>query len=209
MSLNIKLTITGIFIYAFCFAQNDTLPANQYIAEDPETVFFHAEFFRPVSINDSFWGEYNTYGGFALDFNWFVIPELTLGTHYSVFGGRVENRENTGNISGTTTNLLGINVGYYHAFNRELSLHTTAGLGVVYYTNRAPEDKFTEEGDATWLQSELAFRFDRTMAVYVKAATRWDRMDIKAPRELEDYFNKHSLLILGFGLRIHFQNPGG
>lgn len=191
-------------------AQDSISNPRQYVPEDPETVFFTGEFYRGYSVNNSSWENYSTLG-FGLDFNWFVFPFLTIGGHYGLMFGDLKEGEvsNTGTIHDITSHMLGLHLGYYHAFNREWNLHTQAGFGEVNNRNKAPDAKFTEQGNTLWLQSAFAYRFDKTAAIYIKASLRWDRMNIDTPQVLNDYFNKHSLLLIGFGVRLHLQNPGG
>ena len=75
--------------------------------------------------------------------------------------------------------------------------------------NRAPDSRFTENGNSLMLRSELGYRFDKTAAIFIKATLRWDRMEIDTPSVLDDYFNKHSLLLPVFGVRLQLQNPDG
>lgn len=191
-------------------AQDTIVNPRQYVPEDPESVFFSGEFYRGYSVNNSSWEKYSNLG-FGLDFNWFVFPFLTFGAHYGVTYGDLKNDniDQTGPITDITSQLIGFHVGHYYAFNREWNLHTQIGFGEVHNRSRAAGKKITEIGNNFWLQSAIGFRFDRTAAIYLKASLRRDRMKIDAPRELDDYFNKHSLLMLGFGVRLHLQNPGG
>ena len=183
---------------------------NQYVATDPETVFFVGEFFRGYSVNNSSWENYSQLG-FGLDFNWFVLPFLTLGGQYNLTTSNLKEGRisNTGPVNKITTHYLGVHVGYYHAFNKEWNLHSTAGFGNVQNVNKAPDSHFTEDGNSLILQSALGYRFDRTAAIFLKATLRRDVMDIETPPALASYFNKHTLLMIGFGVRIHLQNPNG
>lgn len=149
--------------------------------------------------------------GFGLDFNWFVLPFLTIGGQYNLTAGNLKEDQisNTGSVNKITTHYLGLHLGYYHAFNREWSLHSLAGFGEVHNVNRAPDSRFTEDGNSLMLRSELGYRFDKTAAIFIKATLRWDKMEIETPQVLDDYFNKHSLLLVGFGVRLHLQNPDG
>ncbi|MBZ9730455.1 hypothetical protein LB467_12235 [Salegentibacter sp. JZCK2] len=207
-----KLLFFAIFFPLLLNAQ-DSIPEphrNQYVATDPETVFFEGEFFRGYSLNNSSWENFSK-SGFGLDVNWFVMPFLTLGGEYNVTRGN--SRENysghTGSINRITSHYQGLHLGYYHAFNKEWNLHNVAGFGVFQNINRAPDSRFTEEGNSLMLESALGYRIDRTAAIYLKATLRWDRMEIKTPQVLDDYFNKHSLLLISFGVRLHLQNPNG
>ena len=207
-----RLLFIALFLPLLLNAQ-DTIPEphpNQYVATDPETVFFVGEFFRGYSVNNSSWENYSQLG-FGLDFNWFVLPFLTIGGEYSLMGGNLKGEDinNTGAVKGITSHYLGLHLGYYHAFNKEWNLHTLAGFGEVNNVNRAPDSRFTENGNSLMLRSELGYRFDKTGAIFIKATLRWDRMDIDTPPTLHDYINKHSLLLLGFGVRLHLQNPNG
>ena len=212
MSSAIKLFLIVIFFPLVLTAQ-DTIPEphrNQYVATDPETVFFVGEFFRGYSVNNSSWENYSQLG-FGLDFNWFVLPFLTIGGEYSYMSGDLKEGDlsNTGAIKRINSHYLGLHLGYYHAFNKEWNIHTLAGFGEVNNVNRAPDSRFTEEGNSLMLRSELGYRLDKTAAIFVKATLRWDRMDIDTPPALDSYFNKHTLLMIGFGVRIHLQNPNG
>ena len=212
MSLAIKLFLITIFFPLLLTAQ-DTIPEphkNQYVATDPETVFFVGEFFRGYSVNNSSWENYSQLG-FGLDFNWFVLPFLTIGGEYNFMSGNLkeENISNTGRINRIKSHYLGLHLGYYYAFNKEWNLHTLAGFGEVNNVNHAPDSRFTEKGNSLMLRSELGYRFDKTAAIFIKATLRWDRMKIDTLPVLDDYFNKHSLLLLSFGVRLHLQNPDG
>ncbi len=83
-----RLLFIALFFPLLLNAQ-DTIPEphpNQYVATDPETVFFVGEFFRGYSVNNSSWENYSQLG-FGLDFNWFVLPFLTIGGEYSLYDG--------------------------------------------------------------------------------------------------------------------------
>ncbi|WP_282016924.1 hypothetical protein [Salegentibacter mishustinae] len=206
-----------LFLFAILFplslTAQDSIPEphpNQYVATDPETVFFVGEFFRGYSVNNSSWENYSQLG-FGLDFNWFVLPFLTLGGQYNLTTSNLKEGRisNTGPVNKITTHYLGVHVGYYHAFNKEWNLHSTAGFGNVQNVNKAPDSHFTEDGNSLILQSALGYRYDRTAAIFLKATVRRDVMDIETPPALDSYFNKHTLLMIGFGVRIHLQNPNG
>ncbi|WP_156101221.1 hypothetical protein [Salegentibacter sp. Hel_I_6] len=212
MNSTFRVSLIAIFLPLLMNAQ-DSIPEphrNQYVATDPETVFFVGEFFRGYSVNNSIWENYSQLG-FGLDFNWFVLPYLTIGGQYSVGKANLKEGQisNTGPVNRITTHYLGLHLGYYHAFNREWNLHSQAGFGEVHNVNHAPDSRFTEDGNSLMLQSALGYRFDKTATIFLKATLRWDRMDIEAPPALDDYFNKHSLLLIGFGVRLHLQNPNG
>lgn len=212
MNSTIKLCLVAIFFPLLLTAQDSIQKPhpNQYVATDPETVFFVGEFFRGYSVNNSSWENYSQLG-FGVDFNWFVLPFLTIGGQYSLMGGNLKREDisNTGAVKGVTTHYIGLHLGYYHAFNKEWNLHSLAGFGTVHNGNRAPDSRFTEDGNSLMLQSAIGYRFDRTATIFLKATLRWDRMDIETPQVLNDYFNKHSLLLIGFGVRLHLQNPNG
>lgn len=207
-----KLLFVALFFPLLLSAQ-DSIPEphrNQYVATDPETVFFVGEFFRGYNVNNSSWENYSQLG-FGLDFNWFVLPFLTVGGQYNVTAANLQEGQisNTGTVNKITTHYLGVHLGYYHAFNKEWNLHSLAGFGKVNNVNRTPDSRFTEEGNSLILQSSLGYRFDKTAAIFLKATLRRDVMDIETPQVLNDYFNKHSLLMIGFGVRLHLQNPNG
>ncbi|TDN87373.1 hypothetical protein DET49_11263 [Salegentibacter sp. 24] len=212
MNSTIKLSLLVVFFPLFLSAQDSISDPhrNQYVTTDPETVFFVGEFFRGYSVNNSSWENYSKLG-FAVDFNWFVFPFLTIGGQYSLMGGNLKGEDisNTGAVKGVTTHYLGLHLGYYHAFNREWNLHSLAGFGTVQNGNRSPDSRFTEDGNSLMLQSAIGYRFDRTASIFLKATLRWDRMNIETPQVLKDYFNKHGLLLIGFGVRLHLQNPNG
>lgn len=180
------------------------------LPDDPETVFFNLELFNSIGIGDHVLArDYNIGIGFGFDFNWFVLQEFTIGTHFSVFQNGVKNPENTGNIRNTNVYLFGLDLGYYYAFDQHWNLHATAGIGSINYTHRAPEDKFTESGTSYWVQVQVAHRFNKTLAVYFKLQPRWDKFNIEVPEHLNNYFNNNIFLNPGLGLRINLQNPGG
>lgn len=202
-----------VVLFPYCFQAQDSIPEphpNQYVAEDPETVFLELDFHRMLTLNDSSWENFST-RGFGLDFNWFAFPFLTIGAQYSYMGGGLKESKiaNTGNIRRVRNHFFGFHAGYYHAFNREWNYHGQLGFGEVSNTNRSPDSRFTENGNNLFIRNTVAYRLDRTMAFFLKTTIRWDRLAIEAPAGLDDYFNKHSLLLLGFGVRINFQNPGG
>lgn len=202
-------------VFHFSFLQGQDLREEQEIFEeevkaDPETVFFNLELFRPVAIgNYSLAKDYNMGVGVALDFNWFVLPELTLGTHASVTGGSVKNTRRIGNIQSTTIYLFGVDIGYYHAFDEEWNIHASTGLGVIDYRHSAPEDKFSEPGNAYWVQLQVGYRINRTIAFYFKLQPRYDKLKITAPPSIERYINNQIMINAGLGFRINLQNPGG
>jgi hypothetical protein len=210
MNSTIKLALVAIFFPLLINTQDSIREPHrkQYVATDPETEFFVGEFFRGYSVNNSSWENYSQLG-FGLDFNWFVLPFLSIGGQYSMMGANLNESQisNTGPVNKITTHYLGLHLGYYHALNREWNLHSLAGFGEVHNVNRAPDSRFTEDGNSLMLQSALGYRFDKTASIFLKATLRWDRMEIETPQVLNDYFNKHSLLLIGFGVRLHLQNP--
>src|SRR5690606_26356057 len=211
MSLNIKI----LFFIFFCgiitvWSQEKAGGTEEALYDDPETVFFNLELFNSIGIGDHVLARnYNIGIGFGFDFNWVVLQEFTLGTHFSVFQSGVKNPENTGNIQNTNVYLFGLDLGYYYAFDQHWNLHATAGIGSINYTHRAPEDKFTESGTSYWVQVQVAHRFNKTLAVYFKLQPRWDKLNIEVPEQLNNYFNNNLFLNPGLGLRINLQNPGG
>lgn len=210
MSLNIKLFFLVLLSsITICNAQ-DTSVENDDFNDDPETVFFNFEIFRPVGMGDSFLArDYNTGAGFAFDFNWFFVPNFTVGTHFNIFRGSVENQSAVGNIQSTTVAMFGLTAGYYYEVDQHWNVHATTGFGTLNYRNTAPEDKFSEQGTSYWVQVQVAYRFNKTVAVYFKMEPRLDKLKIVAPPGLDQYFNRHFMLNPGFGLRINFHNPGG
>ena len=87
MSLAIKNFLIVALLPFFLDAQ-DSMPephTNQYVNEDPETVFLEFDCHRMVSLNNSFWENYST-RGLSLDFNWFAFPFLTIGVQYGYMG---------------------------------------------------------------------------------------------------------------------------
>ena len=182
----------------------------QEIKSDPETVFFNFEVFRPIPFGDnSLAMDYSMGPGVAFDFNWFATPELTFGTHASITGGSVDDISRIGNIEKTTIYLFGLDVGYYHAFDEEWNVHATAGLGALDYHHSAPEDKFSESGTSYWVQVQVGYRINRTIAVYFKMQPRYDRLNIAAPASIERYINNQLMINSGIGFRVNLQNPGG
>lgn len=211
MSLNIKILIFLLFCgVSIVRAQEKVESTEEDFNADPETVFFNFELFRPLVIgNSSLARDYNTTLGFAFDFNWFVLQELTIGTYFSVFGSNGVNHARIGNIQTTTGYLFGVDAGYYYEFDRHWNIHATVGIGKINYRNSAPEDKFSELGNSYWLQVHVAHRFNKTIALYFKMAPRIDKLEIKAPESMDNFFNNHLFLNPGFGLRINLHNPGG
>ncbi|QCY69569.1 hypothetical protein FHG64_09275 [Antarcticibacterium flavum] len=143
IALNIKLLFLLLFCgITFCNAQE--IPGgNDDFNDDPETVFFNLEIFRPVGIGNSFLAkDYNDGAGLAFDFNWFFLPQFTLGTHINIFGSSVKNQSAVGNIQKTSVSIFGLTAGYYHEMDRHWNLHATAGFGALNYRNTAPRISF-------------------------------------------------------------------
>jgi hypothetical protein len=210
MPLNTKLFFLLLFsAITICNAQ-ETIVENDDFNDDPETVFFNFEIFRPVGIGDSFLArDYNIGAGFAFDFNWFFVPNFTVGTHFNIFRSSVENQSAVGNIQSTSVAMFGLTAGYYYEVDQHWNVHATAGFGTLNYRNTAPEDKFSEPGTSYWVQVQVAYRFNKTVAVYFKMEPRLDKLEIQAPPGLDQYFNRHFMLNPGLGLRLNFHNPGG
>ena len=211
MSLNIKILFFLFFYGATTvLGQEKVESTEETFNDDPETVFFNLELFNSIGIGDhSLARDYNIGIGFGFDFNWFVLKEVTIGTHFSVFQNAVKNNANTGNIQNTTVYLFGLDVGYYYEIDQDWNLHATAGIGSIMNTHRAPEDKFAESGTSYWVQLQVAHRFNKTLAIYFKLQPRWDKHNIEVPEHLKNYFNNKIFLIPGVGIRINLQNPGG
>ena len=216
MSLKFKSFFLILFVVSnFCYIHAQEVPSQDESIEDefevnPETVFFNLEIFRPVAIgNYALAKDYTMSPGVAFDFNWFALPELTLGTHISITGGTVNDPSRIGNISNTTIYLLGIDIGYYYAFDKEWNIHASAGYGILDYRHSAPQDKFSEQGNSFWLQVQLGYRINRTIAVYFKLQPRYDKLNIAAPSSIDRYINNQIIINPGLGFRINLQNPGG
>ncbi len=211
MSLNIKVLIFLLFCSVNVVrAQEKAENTKKEFNDDPETVFFNFELFNSIGVgNHSLARDYNPGIGFGFDFNWFVLQEVTIGTHFSVFGNSVKNPENTGNIQNTNVYLFGVDAGYYYELDQHWNIHATVGIGRINYMHRAPEDNFTESGTSYWLQFQVAHRFNKTIAIYFKIQPRWDNLNIIAPEPLNNYFNSLIFLNPGLGFRINFHNPGG
>ncbi|MCH4822529.1 hypothetical protein ML462_05030 [Gramella lutea] len=209
MNLNTKLVIFLFLFTGILSAQEEEkINANQY-TEDPETVFFNVELFYPVSIGNSVYSEYDFDPGYAIDFNWFFKPELTLGVRFAVHRGYPKNISETGNIDRGAFHLIGIDFGYYKAFNRKWNLSSRLGIGLNSAVYVAPEDKFSEEGGKVWVHAEIAHRLDKTIAFFFKTGIDHDFWDIETSDAKNSYFNNHFLLNAGIGFRINLQNPGG
>lgn len=206
---NLILIVFILCSVTLCNAQEATVEDDDF-NDDPETVFFNFELFRPVAIGNSFLAkDFNPGGGFAFDFNWFVLPQFTIGTHTNVFRSSVKNPAAVGNIQRTSVAMFGLTAGYYYEVDRHWNIHATAGFGTLNYRNTAPEDKFSEPGNTYWAQVQVAYRFNKTVAVYFKMEPRVDKLEIETPPGLEQYFNRQYMLNPGFGLRLNFHNPGG
>lgn len=214
MSLNTKIFLF-LLVANFSFLQGQEIAGEQVeneeeVKADPETVFFNLELFRPVAIgNYALARDYFMGLGVALDFNWFVLQEFTLGTHASITGGYVKDPTRIGNIESTTIYLVGLDIGYYHAFDDVWNIHATAGLGVIDYRHRAPEDKFSEPGNSYWTQVQVGYRVNRTVAFYFKLQPRYDKLNIAAPPSVDRYINNQVMINTGIGFKINLQNPGG
>lgn len=211
MSLNIKILIFCLFCgLNLARAQEDAESTEAVFNDDPETVFFNFELLSSLGVgNHSFARDYHPGIGYGIDFNWFVLPKITIGAHYSAFESKVKNPENTGNIQNTSVYLFGVNAGYYYELDQHWNIHATAGIGTIHYWHQTPEDNFTEVGNSYWLQFQVAYRFNKTLAVYFKIQPRWDNLNIQAPEHLNNYFNNLIFLNPGVGFRINFHNPGG
>ena len=208
MILNIRFLVFFLCVSGFLYSQEEELPENQY-SEDPETVFFNAELYYPVNLGNSVYSNYDFDPGYAIDFNWFFQPELTLGARFAVHRGFPNDISETGNIERGTFHLIGIDFGYYKTFSRKWNLHTRAGIGIITGVYVAPEDKFSEDGGKVWVSSEIAYRLDKTIAFFFKTGLDHDFWNIDTSDAKDSYFNHHFLFNAGIGIRIHLQNPGG
>lgn len=208
MISNTRLLFLLLLISGFTNAQDENIPENQY-SDDPETVFFNLEFYCPMAIGNSAYSEYSFDPGYALDFNWFVMPEFTLGARLSVHRGFPEDRSKTGNINRSTFHLLGLDAGYYQALTREWNIHYKAGIGLITNVYQAPEDKFSEDGGKLWISSEVTKRLNRTLGIFLRTGFDFDFNNIETSANKKSYFNNNFLFNLGAGIRINLQNPGG
>lgn len=211
MNFNIRIFFLLLFFSAGMNAQEkDSIPKYQYSPEDPETVFFDFEAFYPIALGNHVYNEaYQIDPGIALEFDWFFKPNFTLGARLAQFTGHVQNRSITGNFSRTNFQLIGIQLGYYYAPNRAWSFHPEFGLGATSYVNRAPEDKFSDDGGAAWISAELAYRLGKSFAIYAKTGFDYHFTHIQTAASKDNYFNTNFFTSFGIGLRWHLQNPGG
>lgn len=206
--MNTRITFVIFLLAVFTCCGQEVADAD--FNDDPETVFFNLEVFRPVGVGDSFLArDYNLGAGFAFDFNWFIIPNFTIGTQLNIFRGNVVNQSSIGNISSSSIRMAGFTTGYYYEIDRHWNIYASAGIGALKYRNRAPEDKFSERGTSYWSQVQVGYRFNKTAAVYFKMSPRYDRLRIESPAGMQGYFNRHFMLIPGFGVRLNLHNPGG
>lgn len=211
MILNTKFLTVILLCSVGMYAQkNDTIPVYQWSAEDPETVFFDLEGFYPSALGDNLYKEaYKLDPGFAINVNWLIISKLTVGARISQFTGHVEDKSLTGNISRTSFQLIGLTVGYFFPFSRELSFQPKIGIGASNYRHTAPEDKFEDGGGQTWLSGVFAYRLNKTLAIFAKGSINYHFNHIETVPSKDSYFNTSYFSQIGVGLRWHLQNPGG
>ncbi|CAL68198.1 hypothetical protein [Christiangramia forsetii] len=208
MISNIKLILIFSLLAVALNAQEENRYSNQY-SENPETVFFNAEIYYPVSLGSSVYSNYKFDPGYALDFNWFFKPKFTLGARVAVHRIYPENISATGNFQRGTFHLLGADFGYYKPINKEWNLHYKSGIGIISNVYTAAEDKFSEDGGKLWLSAEIARRLDKTFGIFLKTGIDYDFTNIETSAARDSYFNNNFLFTIGIGLRFNFQNPGG
>lgn len=195
-------------------AQTEVLPKphkNWYEPEDPETVFFGLSTYFPFGLSDSSLGnDYSFDAGIQFEVNVFITPQFVAGVYGKWHEGEVTNIEKIGNISDSNFSEYGLSLGYYQAINRELNYMFTAGIGAVTLNNTVPfsPDSFRENGTSYKVTGELGYRFNQTIALIAKVSPYYLNLDIEN-RAYNDYLNKHFLVDVGFGLRVHLHNPNG
>ena len=184
---------------------------NWYEPEDPETVFFGLSTYFPFGLSDSSLGnDYSFDAGIQFEVNVFLTPQFVTGVYGKWHGGEVTDIEKIGNISETNFSEYGLSLGYYQAINRQFNYMITASIGAVTLNNTVPfsPDSFRENGTSYKVTGELGYRFNQTIAIFAKVSPYYLNLDIEN-KAYNDYLNKHFLIDLGFGLRVHLHNPNG
>ncbi|MFC6860639.1 hypothetical protein [Zunongwangia atlantica] len=184
---------------------------NWYEPEDSETVFFGLSFYFPNGIGDSSLGnDYSFDAGIQFEVNVFITPQFVAGVYGKWHEGEVTNIEKIGNISDSNFSEYGLSLGYYQAINRQFNYMITAGIGAVTLNNTVPfsPDSFRENGTSYKVKGELGYRFNQTIAIFAKVSPYYLNLDIENDA-YDSYLNKHFLIDLGFGLRVHLHNPNG
>ncbi|SFB77197.1 hypothetical protein SAMN04487907_101561 [Zunongwangia mangrovi] len=195
-------------------AQTEIIPEphkNWYEPEDPETVFFGLSFYFPNGIGDSSLGnDYSFDAGIQFEVNVFITPQFVAGVYGKWHEGEVTNIEKIGNISDSNFSEYGLSLGYYQAINRQFNYMITAGIGAVTLNNTVPfsPDSFRENGTSYKVTGELGYRFNQTIAIFAKVSPYYLNLDIENAA-YDSYLNKHFLVDVGFGLRVHLHNPNG
>jgi len=215
--LNSKIIFIGICFlisHQFLFGQIEETKVhpNWYESEDPETVYFTFGILGSLPINDSTLKDAGGPAGITFGFNWFVIPELTIGVYYDTQSTGIsedENNDKIGAIKDINLNSFGFQLGYYRAINREWNWSLKAGAGPIVYKSNTGYDKFPENGASYKLTGELGYRLNQTLSLFTRISPRYNQLDIRSVPEVHDYLNNHLLLDIGVGLRIHLHNPNG
>lgn len=215
--MNFKIILVGILFLIsnqIISGQNEEKKVHQnwYNSDDPETVYFTFGALASIPLNDSTLKDAGGPAGISLGFDWLVIPELTVGVYYDTQTTHISNDEDndrTGAVKNINLNSFGLQLGYYKAINREWNWSLKAGVGIIGYKSRTGYDKFMEDGTSYKLSGEVGYRLNQTLALYTRIAPRYNKLNIEAVEEVQNYLNKHFLLDFGIGLRIHLHNPGG
>ena len=209
------LLLAIILSFSLTNAQQDqSLPnphRNWYEPEDPETVFFGLSTYFPIGLShSSLSNDYELNAGIQLEVNVFITPQFVAGVYGKWHEGEVSNIEKIGNISETNFSEYGVSLGYYQAINREFNYLITANIGSVSLRNSVPfsSGSFRENGTSYKLGGELGYRFNQTIAVFARVSPYYLNLDINNAAYM-DYLNKHFLVDVGFGLRVHLHNPNG
>lgn len=184
---------------------------NRYKQSDPEVLYFSQSLSKTIPFGNSSLQDYNSlysYSIFEMDF--FALSMLTVGTYFEIGYGEVKDgsTEKLGLITATRFSSFGLQLGYYHAFNRRWNWTLKGGIAALGYRSHAyTSDNFSEGGTSYKLDAQIAYRLGPTFAFYFKVAPAYDKLKIKATPDIQDYLNHHFKMNIGLGFRIHLHNP--
>lgn len=162
-------------------------------------------FLMPTGYGNNFLSDgYDTWNGIHLDGKVYIERRISLGIQLQFFKGRVTNQEIVGTVDASRFT-HGFVFGSYNPFgkNSDWTLELGLGLGFVDLRNEVGFQRFNDSGFALMAQSELSYRINKWLGLYLLLQNNWDFLSIDAPEEIKKNFNNLQIFAPSAGLKFY------